>query len=464
MTKTFLGDSFLLNNKVAEKLYFDYAKDLPIIDYHCHLSPQEIYEDKQFKNITEAWLYGDHYKWRAMRANGVPEHLVTGEADDYERFEAWAKTVPYTIGNPLYQWTHLELRRFFNEETLLNEKTARAIWDNVNEQLPQKTARQLILDSKVEVICTTDDPIDSLEYHIALQKDEQFNVEVLPSFRPDKALEINKPTFAAWIGSLSEVVGETIESYEQLKEALAKRIKFFDEVGGKVSDHALDTIYYAEATEQEVSAIFEKGLAGGQVSLEDEAKYKTALLIFLGKQYASYNWAMQYHISAHRNNNTRQFNELGPDTGYDSINDGPIAVPLTRLLDALALEDALPKTIIYSLNPKDYYVIASIIGSFQEKVPGKIQFGTAWWFNDQKEGMLDQMKALASIGVFSRFIGMLTDSRSFLSYTRHEYFRRLVCDLIGEWVENGEFPEDYELLGTVVQDICYYNAKNYFNF
>ncbi|MCM3722226.1 glucuronate isomerase [Solibacillus isronensis] len=464
MTKTFLGDSFLLNNKVAEKLYFDYAKDLPIIDYHCHLSPQEIYEDKQFKNITEAWLYGDHYKWRAMRANGVPEHLVTGDAADYERFEAWAKTVPYTIGNPLYQWTHLELRRFFNEETLLNEKTARAIWDNVNEQLPQKTARQLIIDSKVEVICTTDDPIDSLEYHIALQKDEQFNVKVLPSFRPDKALEINKPTFADWIGSLSEVVGETIESYEQLKEALAKRIQFFDEVGGKVSDHALDTIYYAEATEQEVSAIFEKGLAGGQVSLEDEAKYKTALLIFLGKQYALYNWAMQYHISAHRNNNTRQFNELGPDTGYDSINDGPIAVPLTRLLDALALEDALPKTIIYSLNPKDYYVIASIIGSFQEKVPGKIQFGTAWWFNDQKEGMLDQMKALASIGVFSRFIGMLTDSRSFLSYTRHEYFRRLVCDLIGGWVENGEFPEDYELLGKVVQDICYYNAKNYFNF
>ena len=464
MAKEFLDDSFLLNSEVAERLYDEYAKDLPIIDYHCHLNPQEIYEDKQFKNITEAWLYGDHYKWRALRANGVDENLITGKADDYERFMEWAKTVPTTIGNPLYQWTHLELRRFFNEYSLLNEQTAPAIWENVNAQLKEKTARQLIVESKVEVICTTDDPIDSLEYHKLIAQDDTFNVQVLPSFRPDKALEINRATFVPWVQALGNVVGQDIKSYETLKAALANRVVFFNDLGCKVSDHALDNIYYAEATEEEVAVIFEKGIRGETVSLEQEAKYKTNLLVFLGKQYANYDWAMQYHISAHRNNNTRQLNNLGPDTGYDSINDGPIAMPLTRLLDALATNDALPKTIIYSLNPKDYYVIASIIGSFQEKVPGKIQFGTAWWFNDQKEGMLDQMKALASIGVFSRFIGMLTDSRSFLSYTRHEYFRRLVCNLIGEWVVNGEFPEDYSLLGKVVEDICYYNAKNYFNF
>lgn len=464
MTKAFMDDSFLLNSPVAEKLYNDYAKDLPIIDYHCHLSPQEIYEDKQFKNITEAWLYGDHYKWRALRANGVDESLITGEADDYDKFVAWAKTVPTTIGNPLYQWTHLELRRFFNDETLLNEKTAPAVWENVNAQLQKKTARQLIVESKVEVICTTDDPIDSLAYHRLIAEDASFNVQVLPSFRPDKALEINRATFLPWIEALGEMMGAPITSYKDLTAALEQRISFFDDLGCKVSDHALDTILYAQATEDEVAAIFARGLAGETVTLEEEAKYKTALLIFLGQQYATRNWAMQYHISAHRNNNTRQFNTLGPDTGFDSINDGQIAVPLTRLLDALAMTDALPKTIIYSLNPKDYYVIASIVGSFQERVPGKIQFGTAWWFNDQKEGMLDQMRALASIGVFSRFIGMLTDSRSFLSYTRHEYFRRLVCDLIGQWVTNGEYPEDYELLGQVVEDICYYNAKNYFNF
>lgn len=464
MTKAFMDDSFLLNSPVAEKLYNDYAKDLPIIDYHCHLSPQEIYEDKQFKNITEAWLYGDHYKWRALRANGVDESLITGEADDYDKFVAWAKTVPTTIGNPLYQWTHLELRRFFNDETLLNEKTAPAVWENVNAQLQKKTARQLIVESKVEVICTTDDPIDSLAYHRLIAEDASFNVQVLPSFRPDKALEINRATFLPWIEALGEMIGAPITSYKDLTAALEQRISFFDDLGCKVSDHALDTILYAQATEDEVAAIFARGLAGETVTLEEEAKYKTALLIFLGQQYATRNWAMQYHISAHRNNNTRQFNTLGPDTGFDSINDGQIAVPLTRLLDALAMTDALPKTIIYSLNPKDYYVIASIVGSFQERVPGKIQFGTAWWFNDQKEGMLDQMRALASIGVFSRFIGMLTDSRSFLSYTRHEYFRRLVCDLIGQWVTNGEYPEDYELLGQVVEDICYYNAKNYFNF
>lgn len=464
MTKAFLDDQFLLNSAVAEKLYHDYAKKLPIIDYHCHLIPQQIYEDTVFENLTDVWLSGDHYKWRAMRANGVEERFITGDASPYEKFEQWAKTVPATLGNPLYHWTHLELRRYFNEETLLNETTAPAIWANVNAQLKGKSVRELIKQSNVEVICTTDDPVDSLTYHIQLKQDPTFNVAVLPSFRPDQALEINRPTFTIWIAKLEQASEINIVDVATLEAALLQRIDFFDEVGCKVSDHALDKIYFEPATAQQVDAVLHKALAGENVTLVEEAQYKTHVLQFLGKHYAARDWAMQYHISASRNNNTKMFNLLGPDVGYDSIGDGLIAEPLTRLLDCLAASDALPKTIIYSLNPKDYYVIASIIGSFQERVPGKIQFGTAWWFNDQKEGMLDQMKALASIGLMSRFVGMLTDSRSFLSYTRHEYFRRLVCDLIGQWVVAGEAPEDYVLLGQMVEDICYYNAKNYFKF
>ena len=464
MTKAFLDDQFLLNSKVAEKLYNDYAKKLPIIDYHCHLSPQQIYEDIVFENATEVWLNGDHYKWRAMRANGIEEHFITGDALPFEKFEKWAQTVPATLGNPLYHWTHLELRRYFNEDSLLNEKTAPAIWDNMNKQLKETTVRGLIKQSNVEVICTTDDPIDSLEYHILLKQDENFKVKVLPSFRPDKALEINRPTFTNWIVELAKTSGVEITDLAKLKEALLQRIEFFDEVGCKVSDHALDKIYFEQATEQLVDEIVRKAITGERVTLLEEAQYKTHVLQFLGQEYTKRDWAMQFHISANRNNNTKMFNQLGPDTGYDSIGDDQIAEPLTRLLDSLASNNALPKTIIYSLNPKDYYVIASIVGSFQESMPGKIQFGTAWWFNDQKEGMLDQMKALASIGLISRFLGMLTDSRSFLSYTRHEYFRRLLCDIIGQWVEDGEAPEDYELLGKMVEDICYYNSRNYFNF
>ena len=464
MTKAFLDDQFLLNSKVAEKLYNDYAKNLPIIDYHCHLSPQQIYEDTVFENATEVWLNGDHYKWRAMRANGIEEKFITGDALPFEKFEKWAQTVPATLGNPLYHWTHLELRRFFNEISLLNGKTAPAIWDNMNKQLKETSVRKLIIQSNVEVICTTDDPIDSLEYHILLKQDKNFKVKVLPSFRPDKALEINRPTFINWIEELARISGVQITNLEKLKEALLQRIEFFNEVGCKVSDHALDKIHFEQTTEQQVDEIVRKALTGKTVSQLEEAQYKTHVLQFLGQQYKKYDWAMQYHISASRNNNVKMFNQLGPDTGYDSIGDDQIAEPLTRLLDCLSFNNALPKTIIYSLNPKDYYVIASIAGSFQEGIPGKIQFGTAWWFNDQKEGMLDQIKALASIGLISRFIGMLTDSRSFLSYTRHEYFRRLLCDVIGQWVEVGEAPEDYELLGKMVEDICYYNAKKYFNF
>lgn len=467
MPRPFMDENFLLTNPTAVRLYHDYAKDMPIIDYHCHLSPKEIYENKTYRNLTEVWLYGDHYKWRAMRANGVEERLVTGDADDYEKFLAYARTVPMTIGNPLYHWSHLELRRFFGVDDLINEKNAPSIWERVNAQLqgPGFGARDFITKSKVEVICTTDDPADSLEYHVKLREDKSFGVKVLPSFRPDKALELNRPGFVEWIGRLEQAAGVRIENYDDLLAALEARVKFFHEVGCRVSDHALDEVPYAEATRAEAAAIFAKARKGERVSAEEEQKYKTHTLLFLGRLYAERGWVMQYHINAMRNNNTRMFARLGPDTGYDSINDSLIAKPLARLLDALDRDDALPKTILYTLNPAQNHILGTMIGNFQGGgVPGKIQFGSAWWFNDTKEGMIAQMKTLAEVGLLSRFVGMLTDSRSFLSYTRHEYFRRILCNLIGEWVENGEFPADMELLGTIVKNICYGNAKAYFPF
>ncbi|WP_042454449.1 glucuronate isomerase [Neobacillus dielmonensis] len=465
--KKFMDENFLLDNETAIRLYHDYAKDMPIIDYHCHLSPKEIYENKTFKNITEIWLYGDHYKWRAMRANGIEEEYITGNASDYDKFLAWARTVPMTIGNPLYNWTHLELQRFFGIEDILNEKSAPQIWEKVNALLNSNGfgARDLIKKSKVEVVCTTDDPVDSLEYHLKLKQDADFDVLVLPSFRPDKGLEINRDGYQEWVQKLQEAAGIEITSYDQFLKAIEQRIRFFHSVGGRVSDHAIDTMLFAETTKEEAAAIFAEALKGNKVSLEDEKKYKTFTMKFLGSLYSELGWAMQFHINALRNNNTRRFNQLGPDTGYDSINDDQIAKPLVRLLDAIEQESGLPRTIIYSLNPSDNTVIAAIIGSFQGGgIPGKIQFGTAWWFNDNKTGMLEQMQALSNLGLFTRFIGMLTDSRSFLSYTRHEYFRRLVCSLIGEWVENGEVPYDLEFLGEVVQGISYNNAKQYFQF
>ncbi|OLS33812.1 glucuronate isomerase [Bacillus sp. MRMR6] len=465
--KKFMDETFLLSNETAIHLYNNFAKHMPIIDYHCHLSPKEIYENKMFKNITEAWLYGDHYKWRLMRSNGIEEEYITGNASDYEKFMAWAKTVPMTIGNPIYNWTHLELKRFFGIDEILNEKSAPVIWEKVNTLLSKKSysVRELIKRSNVEVVCTTDDPTDSLEYHLKLREDRDFGVKVLPSFRPDKGLEINRDGFLQWIEKLAEVNGDAITNYEQYLTALVSRIEVFHSLGGRVSDHALDVMMYTEASKEEAEQIFAKALDGNRVSLEEERKYKSYTLTFLGKQYAKLGWVMQYHMHALRNTNTRMFKQLGPDTGFDSMYDGQIAESLCRLLDSLDREDALPKTIIYSLNPKDNYVIASIIGSFQGGgIPGKIQFGTAWWFNDQKDGMLDQMKALANVGLLSRFVGMLTDSRSFLSYTRHEYFRRLVCDLVGGWVENGEVPNDMELLGQIIKGISYENANEYFSF
>ncbi|MFD0961297.1 glucuronate isomerase [Paenibacillus chungangensis] len=467
--KAFLNENFLLHNETAKRLYHDYAAHMPIIDYHCHLSPQEIYENKSFSNLTEAWLYGDHYKWRAMRAAGMEEPYVTGGdgVSDYDRFLAWARTVPQTIGNPLYQWSHLELRRFFGVDELINEENAPIIWEKVNAKLATGDfkARDLIRMSRVEVICTTDDPVDSLEYHVAIKELKNFDVQVLPSFRPDKALEINRPAFRDWVAKLGEVCGSSIESYDGLLTALEARIRFFDKVGCKVSDHALDYVPYAECSGEEAAAIFAKAMNGEQVSLEDERKYKTHTFLFMGRLYARLNWGMQLHINASRSNNTRMLSKLGPDTGFDSINDSLVAYPLTRLLDALESDDLLPKTIVYSLNARDNEVLAALIGSFQGGgVPGKMQLGSAWWFNDTKNGMLDQMNSLANLGLLSRFVGMLTDSRSFLSYTRHEYFRRLLCNLLGEWAENGEVPNDIELLGNIAENISYRNAKAYFQF
>lgn len=467
--KPFLDDNFLLTNETAVKLYHDYAKDMPIIDYHCHLSPKEICENVTFSNLTEAWLYGDHYKWRAMRANGAEEKLVTGGegVTDYDRFAAWAATVPQTVGNPLYHWSHLELRRFFGVEEIINEKNAPIIWEKVNAKLAtgKFRARDLINMSGVEAICTTDDPVDSLEYHIKIKELADFDTVVLPSFRPDKALEINRPTFRDWIGALGAANESEIGNYDELLEALEARIQFFHETGCRVSDHAFDYVPYAETTREEASVIFARAMNGETVSREEENKYKTFTFLFMGRHYARLGWAMQLHINAARNNNTRMFRKLGPDTGFDAINDSPLAYPLARLLDELDGEDLLPKTILYSLNANDNDVLGALIGCYQGGgIPGKIQLGSAWWFNDTKLGMLEQMNALANLGLLSRFVGMLTDSRSFLSYTRHEYFRRILCNLLGEWVENGEVPQDWELLGNLVQNISYRNAKAYFEF
>ncbi|PHF73594.1 glucuronate isomerase [Priestia aryabhattai] len=465
--KQFMDAHFLLTNETAAHLYNTYAKDMPIIDYHCHLNPQEVYENKQFKTLTNVWLDGDHYKWRLMRANGIEEEKITGSASDYEKFLAWAKTVPMTIGNPLYHWTHLELRRFFNIDEILNEQTAPFIWEKANEKLRSGKfgARDLITRSNVKVICTTDDPTDSLEYHMKLRDVQGFETQVLPSFRPDKGLEINQEGFKSWIAKLQDCSNRSIYTYDDLLKALESRARFFHSMGGRLSDHALNKMVYTKTSKEEVSEIFLKALKGEGVSTEEESKYKSYTLIFLGKLYNELGWAMQFHLHALRNNNTKMFRQLGPDTGYDSMYDGQVAEPLVQLLDQMDVQNSLPKTILYSLNPKDNYVLASIIGSFQgDGIPGKLQLGTAWWFNDQREGMLEQMKALSNVGLFSRFIGMLTDSRSFLSYTRHEYFRRLVCSLIGTWVEEGEVPNDQQLLEQIVKGICYENAKDYFSF
>ena len=462
--RKFMDDNFLLSTDTAITLYHDFAKEMPICDYHCHLNPKEIAEDKRYKNITEIWLGGDHYKWRTMRSFGIEEKYITGDATDYEKFEAFAKVMPYLIGNPMYHWSHLELQRYFGIEETLSPKTCKSIWDRCNEIINGEdfSARSMIKNSNVKYIGTTDDPIDNLEYHIAIAKDENFDCQVRPSFRPDRAVKIHGEGFADYIAKLGEVENTEIKDYETLLTVLEKRLDFFVENGCNITDHSLERVYFRNATIEEVDAIFKKALAGETLTIEEIEKYSTLTMISLGRMYNKNGMVMQLHIGALRNNNTRMFKKLGADVGFDSIDDGEVATSLSRLLDSLDITDELPKTILYCLNPKDNEVLGTMLGNFQGGgVAGKIQFGSGWWFNDQKDGMERQMMALSQLGLISQFVGMLTDSRSFLSYTRHEYFRRILCNYIGGLVENGEYPADMEILGEIVQNICYNNIEKY---
>ena len=464
---SFLTENFLLDTEFSRQLYHDYAADQPIFDYHCHLPPEQIAKDYQFKNLYDIWLKGDHYKWRAMRTNGVAEKFCTGtDVSDFEKFKAWAETVPHTIGNPLYHWTHLELRRPFGiDNILLSPSTAETIWNKCNVMLETKafSARSIMKKMNVKMVGTTDDPIDDLIHHKTIAEDGSFDIKVLPSWRPDKAFNIDSEFFVAYIEKLSAVADVAITNFQQLCQALSKRMDYFAAHGCKVSDHALDVVVYEEASEKELDAILAKRLTGAMLSAKETAQFKTAVIIFLGSEYNKREWVQQYHIGALRNNNSKMFKLMGPDVGFDSINDSPIAQPLSRLLDAQAKQNALPKTILYCLNPSDNEIVGTMIGNFQgEGVRGKMQFGSGWWFNDQKDGMIRQMTQLAQLGLLSRFVGMLTDSRSFLSYTRHEYFRRILCRMVGRWVEDGEAPRDIELLGQMVKNISFDNAKNYF--
>ena len=462
--REFMCDDFLLMTDTAKTLYHNYAKNMPIYDFHCHLNPKEIYENKKYKNITEVWLGGDHYKWRAMRSNGVDERYITGDADDKEKFMKWAETIDECYGNPLFHWTHLELKRFFGIDLVLSKETAEEVWNLTNEKLATDkfTARELIKMSNVKTLCTTDDPIDSLEYHIALKEDKSFDVVVNPAFRPDKGIRIEKDEFIPWFNRLEEIYGEKIDSIDKYTSALESRIEFFHQVGCRISDHALDPVVFEKGTKEEVNAILLKKLAGEELTEKEIKQFKTYVMIFLGKEYSKRKWVMQIHAGCIRNNSTRMFNKLGADTGYDAIDDELFLRALSKLLDTLDTTDELPKTIIYNLNPRDNEAIGTLIGCFQDgKTPGKIQFGSGWWFLDQKDGMTRQMTALANLGLLSRFVGMLTDSRSFLSYTRHEYFRRILCNLLGDWVERGELPNNIERLGKMVENICYNNVNNY---
>ncbi|QBP42621.1 glucuronate isomerase [Paenisporosarcina antarctica] len=461
--KAFMDDNFLLENDTAKLLYHDYAKEMPIFDYHCHLTAKDIAENKSFSNLTEIWLSDDHYKWRALRSNGVPEKWITGSGDEREKFQKWAETVPYTIGNPLYHWTHLELQRYFDMPKLLSGQTADEIWEHCNRLLQTDafTARELIKRSNVKGLCTTDDPLDDLTYHKEIKEDLSFDVHVLPTFRPDGAIAVESRDFSDWIAKLEDLTGIQMNNFTDLVRGLHVRVDYFHEVGCRLSDHGLDSNFYSEADEEEVNSIFLKGLSNEVLSKGEIIKYKTAILKALGKLYKDQGWAMQLHIGALRSNNTKKLETVGPNTGFDSIADFIYAEDLSNLLNSLDYVDTLPKTIIYNLNPRDNYMVAAMIGNFQDEIPGKIQFGSAWWFGDQRDGMEEQLKVLANCGLLSKFVGMLTDSRSFLSYTRHEYFRRILCNMIGRWVENGEYPADFETLEKIVKDICYFNIDKY---
>ena len=465
--KQFMDENFLLQSETAQKLYHSYAADAPILDYHCHINPQEIYEDRQFENITQVWLGGDHYKWRFMRSCGVDEKYITGDASDKEKFLKWAEVLGKAIGNPLFHWSHLELKKYFGYNGVLNKKTAEEVWELCNKRLAEKdmSVRNIIRQSNVTLICTTDDPVDSLEWHKKIAEDDSFDVQVLPAWRPDKAMNIEKVTYLDYISQLSEVSGIKIDTFAALKKALSNRMDFFASMGCSVSDHALEYVMYAPASDDEIEAIFAKRLSGEGVTRAEELKFKTAFMLFVGTEYTKRNWVMQLHYGCKRDNNTPMFDRLGPDTGYDCINNYAPSSEMADFLNSLNKKNYLPKTIIYSLKPNDNQAIGTILGCFQDSTAvAKIQQGSAWWFNDHKTGMQDQMISLANLGNLSGFVGMLTDSRRFLSYTRHDYFRRILCNLIGEWVENGEFPADYDTLEEIIKGICYNNSVNYFGF
>ena len=465
MPKTFITENFLLQSKTAQELYHHYAKAMPIFDYHCHLPPREIAEDRNFENLTQIWLAGDHYKWRALRANGIDERYCTGDASDAEKFLAWARTVPATIRNPLYHWTHLELWRYFGIDDLLDADSAPRIYAAANELLQTKafSVRNLLRKMNVKVVCTTDDPVDALEYHQKLKADG-FEILVLPTFRPDLGMAVDAPAvFNAWVAKLAQAAALDIKDYQTFLEAIRKRHDFFHAVGCRLSDHGLETMYAEDYTAAEIARIFQQARAGQELVKSDILKFESAMLREFARLDAEKNWTQQFHLGALRNTNTRMFQQRGRDIGFDSIGDWEVAKPLAKFLDGLDLEGKLPKTILYNLNPRDNDVLATMIGNFQDgSLPGKMQFGSGWWFLDQKDGMEKQMNALSNLGLLSRFVGMLTDSRSFLSYPRHEYFRRVLCNLLGKDVENEELPNDPAFLGEIVQNICFNNAKAYF--
>ena len=464
--KAFMDRDFLLTTATAQALYHDYAESAPIIDYHCHVDPQEIYEDRHFKNIYQVWLEGDHYKWRVMRSNGVDERYITGDAPEREKFQKFAEALPRAIGNPMYHWCHLELRTYLGYEGVLNGETAQEVWELSEKKFAEADlgVRGIIRRSNVAMIGTTDDPTSTLEWHKKLADDPAFTTVVAPSFRPDKALNIEKPGWQAFLGELSAVSGVEIKSVSGLKEALRQRMDHFTAHGCRAADHGLDYVPFRPVSDEETEAIFQKGVQGQAITEDEADAFKTALLLFCAAQYAQIGWAMQIHYNCRRNPNSSAFAKLGPDSGFDCMNNVACAGSLYSLLDALYSAGQLPRTILYSLNPGENELLDTMIGAFQgTEVAGKLQHGSAWWFNDNKTGMIAQLTSLANLSLLGNFIGMLTDSRSFLSYTRHAYFRRILCELIGGWIENGEYPADMAAAGSLVQDICCNNAKRYFN-
>lgn len=465
--KEFMDKDFLLTTDTARELFHGYGENMPVLDYHCHIDPKEIAQDRSFDNITQVWLGGDHYKWRLMRSNGVEERYITGDAPDREKFQKWAETLERGIGNPLYHWSHLELKRYFGYQGVLNGSTAEEVWNLCNRKLadPSMSVRNLIRRGGVKLICTTDDPADTLEWHQKIKEDPSFGVQVLPAWRPDKAANIEKADFADYLERLGKAAGMKIRTFSDIKVALVKRMDYFDKMGCRASDHGLEYVMYLPAPEDEIERIVARRLERDRITKEDELKYKTAFLLFAAGEYSRRGWVMQIHYGCKRDNNSKMYEKIGADTGYDCINNYAPSAQAADFLNALDKNGELPKTILYSLNPNDDEVIGSLIGCFQDSgAAGKIQQGSAWWFNDHKTGMLKQLTSLANLGCLGNFVGMLTDSRSFLSYVRHEYFRRILCELLGSWVENGEYPKDMEVLGRIVKDISYNNAVRYFGF